>query len=139
MTVVTYVLGIASAVIVLGVVIELLRRGRLRERHAIWWLVAGILALVIGIFPTSLVWLARLLGVEVPTNLVFFVSIAILFLVALQTSAELTRLEEKTRSLAEAVALLELRVRELEGPAAEPADSSPPARQRARRDRPPVE
>ena len=48
------------------------------------------------------------MGIEVPTNLVFFVSIAILFLVCLQHSAELTQLESKTRALAERVALLEL-------------------------------
>lgn len=114
MTVASYVLGIVSALLVLGVVVELLRRGRLRERHAIWWLVAGILALVIGVFPGSLVWAAELVGVEVPTNLVFFVSIALLFLVCLQHSSELTRLEEKTRSLAESVALLEVRVRSAE-------------------------
>lgn len=114
MTVASYILGIVSALLVLGVVIELLRRGRLRERHAIWWLIAGTLALVIGVFPATLIWVAKLVGVEVPTNLVFFVSIALLFLVCIQHSSELTRLEEKTRSLAESVAILELRVRDAE-------------------------
>lgn len=122
MTVASYILGIVSALLVLGVVVELLRRGRLRERHAVWWLVAGVLALVIGVFPGTLVWVAGLVGVEVPTNLVFFVSIALLFLVCLQHSSELTLLEEKTRSLAESVALLEVRVR-----AAEAARDSHPA------------
>ena len=114
MTVVTYIFGIVSALTILVVVFELLRRGRLRERHAVWWIIAGILALIIGVFPATLEWVAGLLGVQVPTNLVFFVSIAILFLVALQSSSELTRLEAKTRTLAERVALLELRVRERE-------------------------
>ena len=109
MTPVSYVFGILSAVLVLVVVIELLRRRHLRERHAVWWLVAGILALIVGIFPATLEWAAALVGIEVPTNLVFFVSIAILFLVCLQHSSELTKLESKTRTLAERVALLELR------------------------------
>ena len=129
----TYVLGIASAALVLVVVIELLRRGRLRERHAAWWLVAGILALIIGIFPVTLEWAARLVGVEVPTNLVFFVSIAILFLVCLQHSAELTRLESKTRKLAETEALLALRIERLEAEVralrAERTEVSRPARE----------
>ena len=76
---------------------------------------AGVLALIIGIFPVTLAWAAEILGIQIPTNLVFFVSIAILFLVALQSSSELTQLESKTRTLAEQVALLELRIRELEG------------------------
>jgi hypothetical protein len=45
---------------------------------------------------------------------VFFVSIVILFLVALQPSSELTQLEKNTRTLAEQNALLELRIRRLE-------------------------
>lgn len=108
MTLSSYIFGIASAVLVLVVVIELLRRRQLRERHAIWWIVAGTLALVAGVFPASLEWAASLVGVEVPLNLVFFVSIAVLFLVCLQHSAELTKLESRTQTLAERVALLEL-------------------------------
>ena len=112
MSIASYIFGIASAALILIVVIELLRRRHLRERHAVWWFIAGILALVAGIFPPTLAWAASLVGVEVPINLVFFVSIAILFLVCLQHSSELTQLESKTRILAEKVALLELRLNE---------------------------
>jgi hypothetical protein len=115
MTVASYVFGIVSASLILVVVVELLRRRRLRERHAIWWFVAGVLALVAGIFPQTLEWAAGIVGIEVPINLVFFVSIAILFLVLLQHSSELTKLESKTRTLAERVALLELAARESAG------------------------
>ena len=108
------ILGICAAALTLVVVIELLRRRHLRERHAIWWFAAGLLALVAGIFPKTLEWTADLFGIEVPTNLIFFISIAVLFLVCLQHSAELTVLESKTRDLAEQSALVELRVRELE-------------------------
>ncbi|WP_349904881.1 DUF2304 domain-containing protein [Parafrigoribacterium humi] len=114
MTITSYVFGIVSALVVLAIVIELLRRRSLRERHAIWWLVAGIFTLVAGIFPATLTWAANLIGIEVPINLVFFVSIAILFLVCLQHSSELTQLESKTRALAERLALLELKLTEQE-------------------------
>ena len=117
MTTASYVLGIVASVLVLVVVIELLRRRRLRERHAIWWFVAGVLALIVSVFPGTLLWGSKLIGVEVPTNLIFFVSIAILFLVCLQAGAELTELESKTRRLAEQTALLELRIEQLENDA----------------------
>jgi len=114
MSLTSYIFGIVSALLTLIVVIELLRRRQLRERHAIWWLVAGVLALIIGVFPATLDWAAHLVGIAAPTNLVFFVSIAILFLVCLQSSAELTRLESKTRTLSEHIALHDLRIEELE-------------------------
>lgn len=125
MTVTSYIFGVLSALLTLGVVIEMLRRRRLRERHAIWWLVAGTLALVIGVFPDTLVWAAGLIGVAVPLNLVFFVSVAVLFLVCIQHSAELTALEAKTRTLAETVALQDMRVRVLEDRIRQPEPSRP--------------
>lgn len=114
MSITSYIFGILAALLTLGVVIEMLRRGRMRERHAIWWLIAGMLALIIGVFPSILDWLAGLIGVGAPVNLVFFVSIAVLFLVCIQHSSELTTLESKTRTLAERSALHELRIAELE-------------------------
>ncbi|KQM14453.1 hypothetical protein ASF83_15255 [Plantibacter sp. Leaf171] len=110
----TYLLGIVAALFTLGLVIEMLRRRQLRERHAIWWLIAGLLALIIGVFPQVLVWAAGVIGVEIPTNLVFFVSILILFLVSIQHSSELTTLENRSRTLAEESALQDLRIRALE-------------------------
>lgn len=114
MSVTSYIFGILSALITLGVVIEMLRRRRLRERHAIWWLIAGALALIIGVFPSVLDWAAAILGVDVPINLVFFVSIAVLFLVCIQHSVELTDLESKTRTLVEISTLQEMRIQQLE-------------------------
>jgi hypothetical protein len=124
-SVASYVFGIISALLILVVVIEMLRRRRLRERHAAWWFLAGLLALIAGVFPTTLTWAAGLLGIEVPINLVFFVSIAILFLVSLQHSSEVTRLESKTRTLAERVAILELRLGQLESQDRRPEDAGP--------------
>ncbi|GAA2456070.1 hypothetical protein GCM10009857_20590 [Agromyces soli] len=94
--------------------IELLRRRRLRERHAVWWFVAALLALVIGVFPATLTWASQLLGIEVPTNFVFFISIVILFFVNLQHAGELTDLEDRTRTLAEEVALLRVKLDRLD-------------------------
>lgn len=114
MSVLSYLLGIAMAAFTLVVVIEMLRRGKLRERHALWWVIAGSGALLIAIFPALLTGAARLLGVALPVNLIFFLSTLILFLVCIQQSAELTEVESKTRRLAEEVALANLRIERLE-------------------------
>lgn len=114
MSIVSYILGIAAALLVLVTVFEMLRRGKLRERHTLWWIVAGAIGLFFGIFPNLLDGLASAVGVAVPVNLVFFLGIVVLFLVCIQQSTELTQSEERTRTLAEHTALLEDRVRVLE-------------------------
>ncbi|MDH6423803.1 DUF2304 domain-containing protein [Aurantimicrobium minutum] len=111
---VQYTLGIVASVATFAIVIEMLRRRRLRERHAGWWIVAGLFAIIISVFPSTLRFASELLGFEVPVNLVFFLSLFILFLVALQHSSELTQLESHNRSLVERLIVLELKVKDLE-------------------------
>lgn len=109
-----YLFGVFAALATLGIVVEMLRRRRLRERHAIWWLIAGSLALLVSIFPTLLTSTARYLGFEVPANFAFFIAVLVLFIVALQTSSELTKVESHNRRLAEQIALLEIEIKEIQ-------------------------
>lgn len=108
-----YIFGILAACLVLGLVIELLRRRRLRERHAMWWLLVGTATLIFAIFPSLLETIADALGFELPVNLVFFMALFTLFLVALQHSSELTFQEARNRRLAEEIALLNQKVDDL--------------------------
>ncbi|MDR5700384.1 DUF2304 domain-containing protein [Agromyces aerolatus] len=116
MSTTAYIFGIIAAVLTLTVVVQMLRHRRLRERHAVWWLGGGLVALVVGLFPGLLDWAARLIGVSEPVNLIFFVSIAMLVLVCIQLSSELTRHETQIRTLAEDVAMLDERLTSLGSP-----------------------
>lgn len=99
---VSLVLSISMVVIVL----VMLRNGRLREKYAILWLVIGGLTIILGFFPRLLNWAASIVGVVVPANLLFAMSILLLVGVSLHVSRELTILEDETRILAEEVAIL---------------------------------
>jgi hypothetical protein len=109
-----YILSVGTSLLVLFVIIHMLRSERFKERHAVIWLFAGISSLVLSLFPSILIGLANLLGFAVPANLLFFVSLILLFLTALQASTELTKLEDNARVLAEKIAILEYRVKALE-------------------------
>ena len=114
MSTTAYIFGIVSSGLVVLAVFELLRRRQVRERHAVWWIIASLFALVVSIFPGLLEWLAKAVGVAAPINLGFFVTIVILFLLSVQHGAEFTNLEDKTRALAEQSAFLRQRVESLE-------------------------
>ena len=104
---VLYVFSILVAVVVFAFVIQLLRLGKLKERHAVWWVLGSIFALLFSVFPEALTSISRFFGFGVPANFAFFSSIVILLIVAAQLTSELVTLEEKTRILAEKIALLE--------------------------------
>jgi hypothetical protein len=102
----TYLVGLVAAVSTLAFVVEMLRRGILREKFAALWLLVAVALLVMALFPTLLSRLATAVGIAVPANLLFFVSGIVLLLVSVQLSYEVSRLEARTRRLAEEVALL---------------------------------
>ena len=107
------VLGAIASIITFLFVFWLMRRGVLREKYAVLWLAFSGLALFFSLFPGALKWLSNALGVETPANLLFFVTIVLLILVAVQLSYELSRHEARIRRLAEEVALLDRELRDL--------------------------
>jgi hypothetical protein len=104
------VLGVAGSLVTLTVLFELLRTRRLREKYAVLWVLVALATLVVAAFPAVLARLADLVGVEVPANLLFFAASMLLLVVSIQHSHELGRMEERTRTLAEDLGLLRLRV-----------------------------
>jgi len=104
----TVTLGIIGGAVTLVVLFEMLRRQRLREKYAVIWIVVAALTVLLAVFPRTLTAASDLLGVEVPANLLFFGAIMLLLVISIQLSYEIGRLEERTRTLAEEVALLRL-------------------------------
>ena len=100
------ILGAIASILTFVFVFSLLRRGVLREKYAVLWLLLSGAALFFSIFPQALIFVSSRLGVAEPVNLLFFVTIVLLILVAVQLSYELSRHEMRIRRLAEEVALL---------------------------------
>lgn len=103
------------ALAIVGLVLEMLRRKKFREKYATLWLVVGALTVVLAAFPQMLNIAAELLGVQLPSNLLFILSILLLLGVCLHLSWELSVLEDETRTLAEEVAILRTQIEEIAG------------------------
>lgn len=125
------------AVLTLAFLFNLVRSRRLREKYVALWMLVGLVIIVLALFPDLLGWLAGLAGIAVPSNLLFGLAILLLLAVCLQLSLEISRAEEKTRTLAEHVAILDLQVYELTNRL--PATTDPSAVLRSRPGVPPAE
>lgn len=93
-------------IMAIGFVLQLLRSGRLRARFAMLWASVGVFLVILAAFPGLLDWTAERLGIFYPPAVFLLAATAFLFIVSVQFSWELSRLEERTRVLAEEVALL---------------------------------
>jgi hypothetical protein len=93
-------------VLLLGSIIELLRRKFLREKYAIVWLAMAVALIAAAIFPENVNKLSSLLGFQYLSNFVlFFLSIINLF-IAMQLSLSIGKSENQIQTLAEELALL---------------------------------
>lgn len=106
--------GIGLAVLILVIVLWMLLTRKLREKYAVLWLVIAVSVLIVGLFPGLLGALTALLGVQVPSNLLFATAILLLLGVALHLSWELSQVEEETRRLAEEAAILRTQLESVE-------------------------
>jgi hypothetical protein len=107
----TFVAAIAVLVI-LGVIIELIRRHRLQERYALLWIATGTVMLVLAVWRDALHRLAELVGVAYPPSALFMVAGLFVLVVLLHFSTVLSRLSDQNKTLAQRLALLEQRLRE---------------------------
>lgn len=111
------------SLLVLGSVVFLLRGKGLREKYAFLWLLVGIASLVLTAVPGMLQRFTVLIGVQVPSNLLFAIGIIFLTGVALHLSWEVSVLEEEARTLSEEVAISRARLEDLECKVAELSSS----------------
>jgi hypothetical protein len=102
----SYWFALALCAVLLIVLIQLLRRRRIREKYVALWLIVGLGVIVLGAFPGVPATLAQWVGVQLPVNLVFTVGLFFLLIVCIQLSVAVSSLEERTRTLTEEVALL---------------------------------
>lgn len=104
---------VLSFVIVL-LVFDMLRRKKIREKYAVLWLLVGLAMLVLAAFPRLLEFVANILNVQVPSNLLFAMSIVLALGVCLHLSWEISVIEDETRVLAEEAAILRAQLERLE-------------------------
>jgi hypothetical protein len=113
-----------GAVLLLALVLELVRRRKLREEYALFWLVACVALIGLAVWRDSLDVISRALGTVLPMSALFGVGFFLVFLILLHFSTVLSELWHQNKQLAKEASLLEDAVRQLQrsvdrsGPAA---------------------
>jgi hypothetical protein len=106
-------MGSIVVVAILFFVFEMLRRQKLREKYAVLWIIIGLGTLLLSAFPALLESASRLVGIQVPANLLFIMTLVLLVGVCLHLSQEQSQAEDEVRILAEEIAILRQDLTEL--------------------------
>ena len=91
-------------IIALIVIINMIRKKALELRYALTWLGVGAVVLVLDVFPEIMGWLARIMGITLPSNMLFFLgfcfSLTIIFGLTIAGSRMSIRIKNLTQEMA---------------------------------------
>jgi hypothetical protein len=109
-----------ASIVLLGIVIELIRSRKLRERYALLWLATAGVILLFAAWRSGLHQLSDALGVAYPPNALFVLAMLFVLVLLLHFSTVISKLSDRSTLLTQRLALMEERLRTLEERPASP-------------------
>lgn len=95
-------------------IVYFLKKKALSLKYTLLWFASGFMMLLLIIFPNILYKVADFLGFVSPVNALFAVVIFFMLCILMSITSIVSKLNSKNKSVAQQLALLEKRVRELE-------------------------
>lgn len=100
-------------IIILYTIVQLVRNKKLREEFSWLWIITGISIFILGLWSKGLELLSFLIGAVLPISTLFFCGIIFLVCISLHFSVKVSELTDKTKNLAQKIALLEATIQEI--------------------------
>ena len=117
------ILGVGLA----GAILYLVRRDHLHGPFAAWWLMVAAATLILGMFPSLVVWLGKLTGINYAPVLPIIIGLSMVLLRLLKLDIDRSRQERRMRRLTQKLAILEQEIDQLRRDRVAP-DASPDPR-----------
>jgi len=107
-------MAIASLLVMLTI-IQLVRRKRLDEKYAFLWVLGGVVMMFAPLATRAIDAMSTALGFHYPPAFILLLGFFALCLINLQFSVVISRLNKHNKQLAQRFAILERRLKEMEG------------------------
>ncbi|NLF39235.1 DUF2304 domain-containing protein [bacterium] len=107
-------IGVIASLCFLLFVFHLMRSKHLRIEYSLLWLFFGVAFLFFSVSRTAMDSLSAMIGIAYSPSALLLILLMAHLLILIQFSVVISSLSDKNRDLAQSLALLELRVRELE-------------------------
>lgn len=106
--------AILIAIFIFLLIVDLIRRQKMTFKYSLFWLSASAATLFLAVFDNTLHSLSRLAGFELSSNFVFFLFLAFISTLCLFLTVYINEQSDRTEKLAQALGLLDCRVRKLQ-------------------------
>jgi len=108
------IIAVTFSLLLFAVILQLIRKHKLREEYALVWFAVSLAILVFSLFDRSLNYLATLVAVVYAPTLILVFGILFCLVLLLAQTVMLSTQANRLRDLAQSVGLLEWRLRQLE-------------------------
>ncbi len=98
---------IISCILYLVFIINMIRKEKLDLRYALVWILVDIAIIILCVFPKIIDFIAGLIGIATPVNMVFFFGIVFQIIIVFSLTREQSQNAKKIKELAQRIALLE--------------------------------
>jgi hypothetical protein len=102
--------AVLTSMIVFLLIVELVRRRRVREEYSWLWLLTGGVMILLVVWQKLLLFITRLIGAVSPVTTLLLCSLLFLLAIAIHYSVIISRLTTQLKNLAQEFALLESRL-----------------------------
>ena len=104
----TRIIAIAGSFLLLVIVIELVRRRRLKEEYSVLWTITALTLLIMAVWFDLLQRLTTAIGALVPSSTLFFTALIFVMAMLLHFSVRISQLERTLTMLVQEFALMGL-------------------------------
>lgn len=105
---------IIITLIYIFLILKSIRKKKLQISFSVFWLITGIILIIALLIPNLVENIAKMLGFEVPANMVFCLTIFVSFYLIFNLTVALSKENKKNTMLVQEVSILKKRVEELE-------------------------
>ena len=117
------IFAIITSLVLLGYIIDLVRRRKLREEYSWLWIIIGVGIFVLSIWVDLLRWLTDLIGAVVPVSTLFIFGILFLVVTNVYLSMKISTLTDQVKKQAQKLAILDHYIREIRANESQRSDS----------------
>jgi len=100
------IFAIVASILIMMLVVELVRRRRLREEYSWLWLLTGAVIILLVVWYDLLVYVTHLIGAIAPTTTLFIFGLLFLMLISLHYSLQISKLSHQVKEMAQQLTLL---------------------------------
>lgn len=105
---------IVITLIYIFLILKSIRKKKLQMSFSLFWLITGILLIIALLIPNLVENISKALGFEVPSNMVFCLTIFVSFYLIFNLTVALSKENQKNTLLVQEVSMLKKRVEKLE-------------------------